>query len=282
MENDIFRSPLAVNEGGLTVKKIINILFLLSIMTVLLVGCGSSHFGNKDNNEAGNETQLATKERILSTEKSDEDKDNPNGKESTNQIVHVAEKTAPNEKQPASANEKQTASSKQQIVAKNQEAANEKKSIETSKQVNEQAGQALEQMKPAAINSVPNGAASNQKAEQKNEVLLSIKGDEDTGVILIPTKVPIEPGDSVLDILKKVTKQKHIQMEYKGSGGTAYIEGIQNLYEFDKGPKSGWMFSINGVFMNKSAGIAKVKPGDKIVWQYTLDLGKDLGEDVDE
>lgn len=71
-------------------------------------------------------------------------------------------------------------------------------------------------------------------------------------------------------------------MEYTGSGATAYVQGIDNLYEFDKGSGSGWMYSVNGKFPNRSAGIWPLSPGDDIRWLYTEDLGKDLGAGAED
>ena len=72
-------------------------------------------------------------------------------------------------------------------------------------------------------------------------------------------------------------KDKKIQMEYTGKGESVYVEGINNLYEFDKGSTSGWMYNVNGTYPNKSAGAYILKAGDTVEWRYTLDLGKDLG-----
>ncbi|MED0756442.1 DUF4430 domain-containing protein [Aneurinibacillus thermoaerophilus] len=126
--------------------------------------------------------------------------------------------------------------------------------------------------------------AKTKKAQQASEtspakkmVSFSIVADKERGTILSPTEVEIQEGDTVLDVLKRVTREKKIQMEYRGVKATAYVEGIDNLYEFDRGSKSGWMYRVNGVFPNKSAGIFPVKAGDKIEWLYTVDLGRDLG-----
>lgn len=81
----------------------------------------------------------------------------------------------------------------------------------------------------------------------------------------------------MLDVLKKTTREHKIQMEYRGSKGFAYIEGIDNLYEFDEGPESGWMYAVNGEFPNKSVGVYSLQPGDTVELKYTLKLGKDLG-----
>ena len=89
-------------------------------------------------------------------------------------------------------------------------------------------------------------------------------------------KVEFNEGDTVFDILVKITRKKGIHMEYRGSGSNTYIEGINNLYEFDGGSNSGWMYSVNGVFPNYGCSIYNLNDGDVIQWMYTCDLGKDL------
>jgi hypothetical protein len=54
-------------------------------------------------------------------------------------------------------------------------------------------------------------------------------------------------------------------------GLTAYVKGIDNLYEFDKGPESGWIYFINGERATQSAGVYKPAEGDSIVWQYIIE-----------
>ena len=97
------------------------------------------------------------------------------------------------------------------------------------------------------------------------------------GIILQNMKVEFNEGDTVFDILVKVTHKKGIHMEYRGSGSNTYIEGINNLYEFDGGSNSGWMYSVNGVYPNYGVGAYKVKSSDVIKFNYTCNLGADLG-----
>ena len=97
------------------------------------------------------------------------------------------------------------------------------------------------------------------------------------GIILQNMKVEFNEGDTVFDILVKITRKKGIHMEYRGSGSNTYIEGINNLYEFDGGSNSGWMYSVNGVYPNYGVGAYKVKSSDVIKFNYTCDLGADLG-----
>lgn len=97
------------------------------------------------------------------------------------------------------------------------------------------------------------------------------------GKILQAIEVELKEGDTVFDILVKATRQNGVQMEYTGIGSTIYIEGIDNLYEFDGGKDSGWMYSVNDLYPNYGCGIYKVKESDVIKWNYTCDLGRDLG-----
>ena len=99
------------------------------------------------------------------------------------------------------------------------------------------------------------------------------------GVILESTQLDYEEGQTVFDVLVKATKEAKIHIEYEGfkEYKTNYIEGIHNLYEFDCGPLSGWMYKVNGVFPNYGCSSYTLKEGDVVEWVYTCDLGKDVG-----
>lgn len=99
------------------------------------------------------------------------------------------------------------------------------------------------------------------------------------GVILPSLAVDVNEGDTVFDILGRVCEEKGIQLEYSWTPmyDSYYIEGINNLYEFDCGYESGWMYKVNGWFPNYGCSDYSIKPGDSIVWCYTC---KGLGDDV--
>ena len=93
--------------------------------------------------------------------------------------------------------------------------------------------------------------------------------------------VEVREGDTVLSVLKRSVESRGIHMQYSGGDGeTAYVEGIDEVYEFSRGQGSGWMYSVNGIFPNRGAGVIKLIPGDKVEWKYTVDLGKDLNADL--
>ena len=100
------------------------------------------------------------------------------------------------------------------------------------------------------------------------------------GIILDTTKVEIYEGENVFDVLKRLTRNKKIQMEFRNDPvySGAYIEGINYLYEFDCGTESGWMYKVNGWFPNYGCSQYKLKDGDSISWVYTCNLGKDVGD----
>lgn len=58
---------------------------------------------------------------------------------------------------------------------------------------------------------------------------------------MAPTEVEFTEGESVHDVLQRVCKEAGIQMEssFTPAYNSAYVEGINNLYEFDCGELSG-------------------------------------------
>ncbi|WP_339252240.1 DUF4430 domain-containing protein [Sporosarcina sp. FSL W8-0480] len=97
------------------------------------------------------------------------------------------------------------------------------------------------------------------------------------GDIITPLSIMLQSGDTAFTLLKRLVDEKGISIEYTGSGAELYVKSIDGLGEFDNGPLSGWMYSVNGTFPDYSAGNYTLKNGDVIRWQYTTDLGKDLG-----
>jgi hypothetical protein len=102
----------------------------------------------------------------------------------------------------------------------------------------------------------------------------------DDGVILREVTVEFEEGETVFDVLNRVCKQYNIPIEYSWTPmyDSYYIEGINNLYEFDCGSESGWMYKVNGWFPNYGCSSYYLTGGEKIVWCYTCNgLGEDVG-----
>lgn len=90
------------------------------------------------------------------------------------------------------------------------------------------------------------------------------------GTILATCQVAFTEGETVFDILQRACGATGVPLEYSYSGafGSYYIEGINNLYEFDCGNTSGWTYAVNGWSPNYGCSSYKVKPGDSITWNY--------------
>ncbi len=99
------------------------------------------------------------------------------------------------------------------------------------------------------------------------------------GVILPLTEVEFYKGESVFNVLLREMKRHKIHMEFVMTPmyNSVYIEGIHNLYEFDTGELSGWMYKVNNWFPNYGASRYQLKDGDIVEWVYTCDLGRDVG-----
>ena len=102
------------------------------------------------------------------------------------------------------------------------------------------------------------------------------------GVILKATTVTFYEGESVFDVLQRVCQENGIHMEASWTPiyNSAYVEGIHNLYEFDCGSESGWMYRVNGWYPNYGCSRYQLAQGDVVEWRYTCKgLGKDVGCD---
>lgn len=118
---------------------------------------------------------------------------------------------------------------------------------------------------------------SKEVLQQNLNIKLSIEGPSDIGFIYQNDKYQLNDDEmTALDILKALQKDKIIRFEHTGSGNTAYLQGIEDYYEFDYGPLSGWMIQLNGEFPLKSIGALKIAPGDIVRFRYSEELGNDL------
>lgn len=104
------------------------------------------------------------------------------------------------------------------------------------------------------------------------------------GVIFSRKKVTFYEGESVYDLLLREMQNNriHMEAEFTPAYNSAYVQGINNLYEKDCGRWSGWMYNVNGWYPNYGCSRYQIQEGDVIEWRYTCDLGRDLGRDMSE
>ncbi len=98
------------------------------------------------------------------------------------------------------------------------------------------------------------------------------------GVIFPETKVVFYDGESVFNVLARELKKNKIHIDFENTPmyNTVYIKGISNLYEHDCGQLSGWIYRVNGKVPGYGCSQYILKPGDKVEFVYTCDLGNDI------
>ena len=100
------------------------------------------------------------------------------------------------------------------------------------------------------------------------------------GWILPPTEITLNEGSTGFDQLVAAAKQYGIHIDKEESKiSSAYMKGIANLYEYDFGELSGWMYCVNGDYADVGCGEYELREGDIVEWRYTLELGRDIGDD---
>lgn len=240
--------------------KILTFLLLL-FMTFSLIGCSSTSVNSKGEASAVSKVDKQTKEDVKKTEVQDS-----SAQQTTDKVTETnAALTKPNQTIEKVA-ENKTNTTKTEETKKDTSTGGTDTSTNKTTATKE---------KPKAVSSATTVKETSETKKQivpKNTVFMKIKGPKDVGTILAKSPIEFKEGDTVLDVLLKAAKEHHFQVEYSGSGAMAYIEGIDNSYEFDYGPTSGWNFKQNGTEMGKSSGTVKVKKDDQIEWIYTEDF----------
>ncbi len=91
------------------------------------------------------------------------------------------------------------------------------------------------------------------------------------GIIIRSIRIPLSEGDTVYDVTRRACTDAGIQLEaaYTPVYGSYYVEGINQLYEFDCGSQSGWIYTVNGESPDFGCSDYRLREGDKIKWNYT-------------
>lgn len=116
-----------------------------------------------------------------------------------------------------------------------------------------------------------------------------LKYPKPLGTIISATKVPYKEGEKITHVTKRLLDHLGIRMEYTGTLESGFYLGAicnfelkgtpyDSMGEFDAGVGSGWMITLNKTFIEYGASEFEVKNGDVIKWQYTCQLGADIGD----
>lgn len=244
-------------------KRLFAVLLVLCLAFGTLTGCGDAGKENSTSDQASKTEQQTAKEK-KTEQKKENKKDTDKKSNQTDKKSSDVQKTSNDKKATSAASDgKQTVSknsSKQDASSKKKNTANDSSKVNNSKY--------------CYITIICHTLVS-----RREELPSSLKKlVPSSGVILEKTKMKIQSSDSALDITKRATKNAGIHLSYQGNTqyNTAYVDGINNIYEKDVNSRSGWLYQINGNVQSKGCSAYKVKAGDVITWAYTCNLGKDL------
>ena len=130
-----------------------------------------------------------------------------------------------------------------------------------------------------------------RKSDELNDIEAKFRSP--LGMIIKATRVPFKKNDTIASVTLRLLEEEGFTASYQGSENRGfYLESIGNFYvkgtyyrsfgEFDAGRDSGWMITWNDWFIDQGASEFTVEDGDVIRWQYTCQLGADIGNDYSE
>lgn len=109
------------------------------------------------------------------------------------------------------------------------------------------------------------------------------------GTIIPATRVPFKAYDTIASVTLRLLDENEFYANYQGDEYSSfYLAAIgdfihrgtyyESFGEFDAGADSGWMITWDDWFINKGASEFMVEDGDVVAWQYTCQLGADIGD----
>lgn len=120
----------------------------------------------------------------------------------------------------------------------------------------------------------PQAATVTISIDCRNATEGGVPGAPGGGWILGKKTVELETGDTVWDVLNRICRDRGIAINKSGSGASIFVKAIGGVASVSA--QSGWMFSVNGVYVMAGAGKVTVSAGDSIRWKYTMNGGDDL------
>ncbi len=123
-------------------------------------------------------------------------------------------------------------------------------------------GCALTKTQPQAAPSVGNNELGQNQAETVTGNILIFNGQASTTYAF-----SVKSGATVFDVMKNLTEQDKIAMQYQDSNAGIFLEslnGVKNDAEED----GYWIFYVNGVMSGVGSHKYGVKQGDLIEWKY--------------
>lgn len=98
------------------------------------------------------------------------------------------------------------------------------------------------------------------------------------GALLDKTEVAFFEEETAVDVLKRVCQDQgiHLELSTTPGYGSVYVKAVGNLYEFDCGERSGWLYQVNGQTPDVAASAYALQEGDAVEFRYSCAWGEDL------
>lgn len=270
--------------------------FLLSLVFIILLFgtfvTAAVKFVNSDNDK----DKISTKTPMTSTASISKEKVESNTIESDtieSSTISISTESAKDNKEEVTKSDKEDKKTVEQNTNEVKEEVNTEKQI--SQQSTSKEDTSLNNSSNVSNNnSQNNGSLNNNSSSEKNNneetkkdeenkeeekpkfiVNINIKMVDD---IIFSSQIVLNNEVNAFDALKYYCESNSIQLGYTSSGKLAYVNSINGIKEKSEGPSSGWMYKVNGVFPNISAGRYNLSSNDTLEWVFTKDGGKDVGQ----
>ncbi|MBD5083261.1 MAG: DUF4430 domain-containing protein [Clostridiales bacterium] len=108
------------------------------------------------------------------------------------------------------------------------------------------------------------------KPTEKKEIIVTFSVNSEKAAnypqyIINPSKLTVENGTTVFDLLNAECRKNSIPLDHQNK---SYVKAIDGLSEKDCGNGSGWTYLVNGVKPMMSASKYVLKDGDVVEWYY--------------
>lgn len=122
--------------------------------------------------------------------------------------------------------------------------------------------------------SAPSGGSSSsgnepQQAPDTVTVRVAVESSAVGNPVSASGTFTFEKGATVYDALCALGLSLNA---YDSSFGV-YVAGINGLAEKEHGPTSGWVYTVNGAWVNVSADNKQLSDGDSVLWSYVTEAG---------
>ncbi len=246
-------------------KKTANI--IMAAVIVVIVAAGVFCVGCSNGWSEKNHKRAAVTEETITQTESESEKETTS--KASNKEKETTKKTA--EKQTEQQNQDENQEANQDT---NQNSNLNTKPQESTKQAEKKATETEKVMTCTVSISCSTILNNMDKLNSAKKSLIPSDGQ------ILYTTVDFTEGETAFDVVQRACSNSGIAIEYSWNPmyGSSYVEGINNIYEFDCGEQSGWMYKVNGWFPNYGSSSYVLSDGDTVSWVYTCTgLGADVG-----